>query len=126
MRLSKKLLYLLPSVIAFYIIPFILFLLAPILYYAIALFFLIHWYAINPIVCFVSPLIYGTRNRFKPSHLLFPVLLGVLYLSSLLIFFGIGVIYGYMVNYTFVYMFIALLGYVVGVLYNTYKRVNNR
>ena len=126
MRLTKNLLYILPPVIAFYVIPLILFLLTPVLAYGLTLFFLIQWYVITPIVCFASPLVYGAKNRFKPTHLLFPVLVGVLYLSSLFIFFGIDIIFGDIAKFLFAYMFIALLGNVIGALLNIYRSANNR
>jgi len=126
MRLRKKILYLLPSLISFYVIPLILFLLSPVLIYGVIFFYLILWYVINPIVCFVPPLIFGAKNRFKPSHLLFSLLIGVLYLFSLLIFFGVDIIYGDFDSFLFAYMFITLLGYVIGAVYNIYKRAESR
>ena len=116
--------YLLPFTFAFFVIPLALILATPILLYAVLSLYFILWWVLNPIVCFIVPLIYGVKNKFTLHQLLIPVFVGLISLLSVLIFAIIAAIAGeeaipiFVLRYTLPYMFIALLGNMVGFLLN--------
>lgn len=101
MRLAarKNLPYLLALVLAFYVVP----LAGRVIPGPVLLLLAI------PAACFVISLVYGIANRFRPLQLLFPLMAGLLFLPTIVLYYNATAW-----PYAIVYVVISLMGNAAG------------
>ena len=105
--ITKMLPYLLACASAIYVIPFLgvstgVFMLMPLALLIAA-----------PTACFIASLIYGIKNKFKLLQIIYPILVGILFIPAISIYYN-ETAWIYSIAYTVIALVGNIIGYAVG------------